>query len=108
MEYHLEEISKDVPENKHAVIVLDRAAWHTTEKLQLPSNISILPLPPTSPELNPMENVWQVLKQRYLSNRCFDDYTDIVETCCAVWNEWEQNIDEIKSLCSRKWADLKN
>jgi transposase len=108
MAYHLDEISKTVPENKHAVIVLDRAAWHTTKKLQIPDNIFILPLPPTSPELNPMENVWQVLKQRYLYNRCFDDYEHIVDACCETWNDWAKNLDEIKSLCSRTWINLKN
>ena len=108
MGYHLEEISKTIPEEKQAVIVLDRAAWHTSQKLQIPKNISLLPLPPTAPELNPMENVWQVLKQRYLSNRCFDNYDHIVEVCCEAWNEWTKNSDEIKSLCSRKWIDLNN
>jgi transposase len=58
----LEEISKEIEPGNHAVIVFDRAAWHTTKKLRLPNNISLLPLPAASPELNPTEQVWQVLR----------------------------------------------
>ena len=54
---HLEHISMNVPEGRHAVIVLDKAAWHTTKRLKRSSNISLLPLPSASPELNPTEQV---------------------------------------------------
>lgn len=54
---HLEHISMKILEGRHAVVVLDKAAWHTTKRLKRFSNISLLPLPPTSPELNPTEQV---------------------------------------------------
>ena len=60
MQKHLEEISKEVEPGNHAVIIFDRAVWHTTKKLRLPNNISLLPLSAASPELNPIEQVWQV------------------------------------------------
>lgn len=61
MQYHLEVISESVSPGKHAVLVVDKAAWHLTGKLEVPENISIVPLPPYSPELNPVEQVWQQL-----------------------------------------------
>ena len=70
MNLHLEEISSQVTQGSHAVLLLDRAGWHQTGgKLRLPRNISLLHLPPYSPELNPAENIWQFLRQNHLSNR---------------------------------------
>jgi transposase len=61
MQYHLEVISESVSPGKNAVLVVDKAAWHLTGKLEVPENISIVPPPPYSPELNPVEQVWQQL-----------------------------------------------
>ena len=74
---HLEHISMKIPAGRHAVIVLDKAAWHTTKRLKRFNNISLLPLPPASPELNPTEQVWQALRDEYLANRCYEDYDAI-------------------------------
>lgn len=106
MQHHLEVISDSVSADKHAVLVLDRAAWHLTGKLTIPKNISLLPLPPYSPELNPVEQVWQQLRQRYLSNRSFKDYEHIVKACCDAWNQFTECPNNIQSLCFRKWASL--
>lgn len=103
---HLEEISKSVSPGKQAVLIVDRAAWHTSSKLKIPVNITLLPLPPYSPELNPMEQVWLFLKQRFLANRVFDDYEDILEACCSAWNSFLEMPNKINQLCSRKWAQL--
>mgnify|MGYP003555888287 FL=1 len=104
MQYHLDEIAKHIEPGNHAVIVLDRAAWHTTKKLRLPKNLSLLPLPAASPELNPTEQVWQVLRDRYLANRCFESYDHIVESCCDAWNAFTSGEGAIRQLCSRDWA----
>lgn len=66
MQKHLEEISKEIEPGNRAFVVFDRAAWHTTKKLLLPKNISLLSMQVASPELNPTEQVWQVLRDRYL------------------------------------------
>ena len=63
-------ISQAVAPGAHAVVLLDQAGWHTSPKLTVPANISLLPLPPKSPELNPTENVWQYLRDNWLSNHC--------------------------------------
>jgi hypothetical protein len=60
MQLHLDEISCNVAEGAHAVLLLDRAGWHTTSKLDVPENITPIFLPSRAPELNPVENVWQV------------------------------------------------
>ncbi len=65
--------------------MLDQAGWHTSTKLAVPDNIT-LTLPPRSPELNPVKNVWQYLRDNWLSNRVFTSYDDIVGHCCDVWN----------------------
>ncbi len=54
-------------------------------KLAVPINITLLPLPPRSPELNPVENVWQFMRDNWLSNRVFKSYDDIVALCCDAW-----------------------
>ena len=101
LEKLLEEISKQV--EGHAVIVLDRAAWHTTKKLKCPRNISLLPLPKASPELNPQEQVWQVLRDKYLANKSFNSYEHIMDCCCEAWNNFINENGSISRLCMRDW-----
>lgn len=103
---HLEHISLEVPKQRHAVVVMDRAAWHTTKRLQKFSNITILPLPTASPELNPTEQVWQMLRDEALANRCFDGYEDIVNSCCNAWNWFVGKPNRVKNLCSRSWCNI--
>lgn len=107
MQKHLEEIAKQIEPGNHGVIVFDQAAWHMTKKLKLPKNISLLPLPAASPELNPTEQVWQVLRDRYLGNRCFNSYEHILESCCDAWNIFTSTPGAIQKLCSRTWATIK-
>ena len=104
MNRHLEEISREVADGAHAIILLDQAGWHTTGKLKTPANISFAPLPPASPELNAQENVWQYLRQTYLSNRVFDSYAAILEACQHAWRSLLAETGRIASLASRTWA----
>ena len=105
---HLDEISSQVDQNKHAVVIIDQARWHLAKALTIPANITLLPLPPYSPELNPMEQVWEFKKQRYLANRAFKDYEDILEACTKAWNSFLRIPGKIQSLCTRAWANLAN
>jgi len=106
MKYHLEEISIAVEQDCHGLIIVDGAAWHSTPKLLIPKNITLLVLPPYSPELNPVEQIWQQLRKSHFSNRCFKGYEEIMEVCCQAWNAFTENPEGIQSLCSRKWATL--
>ena len=105
MNLHLAEISSQVTPGAHAVLTLDGAGWHQTGgKLRVPDNISLLPLPPYSPELNPVENVWQFLRQNYLANRVHETYEAIVDACCDAWNALAAAPEQIRSIASREWA----
>lgn len=104
MQAHLAEISAMVAPDAHAVLLLDQAGWHLAGALVVPRNISLLPLPPRSPELNPVENVWQYLRDNFLSNRVFKGYDDIVAHCCAAWNDLIDQTWRIRSIGRRAWA----
>ena len=69
MQLHLDEIATKVTPGAHAIVLLDQAGWHGTKTLKIPSNISLMPLPPRAPELNGQENIWQFMRQNWLSNR---------------------------------------
>ena len=69
MQLHLDEIATKVTPGALAILILDQADWHGAKTLKVPRNISLLPLPPRSPELNPQENIWQYMCQNWLSNR---------------------------------------
>ena len=104
MQAHLDEISAMVARGAHAVLLLDQAGWHLAGALVVPENITLLSLPPRSPELNPVENVWQFLRDNCLSNRVFNGYDDIVAHCCAAWNELIDQPWRIRSIGQRSWA----
>ena len=101
---HLAEISKQVAPGAHAVLVLDGAGYHIAEDLAVPNNISLLTLPPYSPELNPIENVWQYLRQNKLAITVFDDYDHIVDACCQAWNFFANDKPVVASVTTRSWA----
>jgi hypothetical protein len=86
MNAHLAAIAAAVDPGAHAVLILDQAGWHMTANLRVPDNITILPLPPKAPELNPVENIWQFMRENWLSNRVFESYEQIVDLCCDAWN----------------------
>ena len=86
MSAHLAEVSRQVTPGAHALLVLDGAGWHNSRSLVVPDNITLMPLPPYSPELNPVENLWQYLRQNHLANRVFESYDAIVDAGCAAWN----------------------
>ena len=106
MQAHLDEISIHVARHAHAVVLMDRAGWHTTGKLELPANITIILLPPRSPELNPVENIWQYLRQNWLSNRVFPTYDAILDAGCEAWSRLIAQPETIKSIGTRKWAHI--
>lgn len=87
MAHHLEEIATTIAPGAHAVLLLDQAGWHTTRKLPVPDDITLLPLPARSPELNPVENLWQFLRDNWLGNRVFQSYDDIIDHCCDAWQK---------------------
>lgn len=104
MQKHLDEISRAVAPGAHALVILDQAGWHTTAKLKLPANLTLVPLPPACPELNAAENIWQYLRQTHLSNRIFPTYADILDACQDAWRKLLAETGRIESIATRKWA----
>jgi len=87
MELHLQEIGLDIQPEAHAVLFVDQDGWHITAKRNAPENMTLVPLPSRSPELNPVEIIWQQMRDNWLSNRIFDNYDDVVDHCCFSWNK---------------------
>jgi hypothetical protein len=106
MQMHVDEISRRVARGAHAVLLLDRAGWHTTDKLNIPKNLTMIFLPSRSPELNPVENVWQYLRANWISNRVFETYDDIIDAACDAWNKLTAAPDLITSIGMRQWAHI--
>jgi len=92
MNLHMAEIARPVAPGAHALLVLD--------------NITLPPLPPYAPELNPVENVWQFLRANKLAITVFDGYSEIVDKCCEAWNFFSVDSERITSITSRKWAKV--
>lgn len=106
MRTHLQQISEKTASERHAVIIMDGAGWHTEQIADEFENITIIKLPPYSPELNPIEQVWSWLRQHHLANRCFDGYNSIVDAIADAWNDFVSSSERLKSMCSRDWINL--
>ncbi|GBQ34239.1 transposase [Komagataeibacter saccharivorans NRIC 0614] len=105
MQLHIEEISRCVARGVHAVVLLDRAGWHITDRLKLPRNVSLIFLPSRAPELNPVENIWQFLRASWLSNIVFDGIEHIIDAAYCAWHNLAALPDTIRSIGFRKWAN---
>ena len=106
MRQHLSQIAQRTKAGRHAVVVMDGAGWHTPDIADEFTNLSIIKLPPYSPELNPIEQVWSWLRQHYLANRNFQCYEDIVNACSNAWNNFISDTKRVMSLCQRDWAKV--
>jgi hypothetical protein len=104
MQLHLDKIARTVAKGAHAVLLLDRAGWHTTPALAVPKNITMILLPSRAPELNPVENVWQSLRQTWLSPRVLDTCEDILDAACDAWRRFIAQPETITSIGSRECA----
>jgi transposase len=98
------EISAKVAPGKHAGLLMDQAGWNLSDKLRVLTNITVLPLPPKGPELNPAENVWEFMRDNWLSNWVFTCYDNIVDHCCDALNKLTDQPWRIMSLGLRDWA----
>ena len=107
MGLHLEEIAKAVVAGSHALLIVDGAGWHFAKALKVPKNITLLKLPPYSPELNPMENVWAYLRANKLAITVFDSFGDILDKCQDAWNFFANDPERISSITSRDWITVK-
>ena len=103
MQIFLDRFAETLAKDEHAVMVLDGAGWHTAKALRVPPNVTLAPLPPCSPQLNPMERVWLCLRERFLSLRLLEGHEAIADACCAAWNAIADDAERIQSLCLYPW-----
>lgn len=98
MSVFLRMVSQDLGAGDHAVLIMDQAGWHKARALVVPDNITILYLPPYSPELNPVENLWGYLRSHYLSNRVFDGYDHLLTAGAEAWQSLTP--ERLQSVCA--------
>jgi transposase len=84
-------------------MVLDRAGWHGANALKIPGCITLEPLPPRSPERNPVERLWLYLKERFLSHRLLNDHAAIEDAICTAWSRLEAETGRLTSLTAYPW-----
>ncbi len=84
-------------------MALDQAGWHDSKKLTVPNNVSLAPLLPCSPELNPADRIWLFLRERFLSFRVLDDQEAVIDACCDPWGALAAETGRCKSPCSYPW-----
>ena len=103
MNVYLKDLAKHLPKDGHALLVMDGAGWHNAKELEIPANISILLLPPYSPELNPAELIWRQLRQRKLSNRLYPTIDDLEAAVDQAWLWISDQHEELSYLCLFPW-----
>ena len=107
MSLHLAEIGKVVSPGAHALVICDGAGWHQLGgRLELPDNVSLLHLLGYAPQLNPIENVWEYLRNHHRSITVWDTYDQIVDACCRACNAFINDRDRVFSLNTRSWAQI--
>lgn len=95
----LNEMSKEIDEGVHVVMIWDGAGYHRSGDLKMPENMTAIKLPPYSPELNPIENLWHYLRSHHWSNRKYGDYDALREAGCNAWHATCLDAEKIKTVC---------
>lgn len=103
MNQFLKGLSKTLAQDEHAVVVLDNAGWHVAKALKVPQNLTLWPLPPYSPELNPTERLWAWLRSHQLSNRVYEDYNELLHETHRAWLTLDSAT--LKSVCACPWLE---
>jgi hypothetical protein len=98
MAVFLAHFAQELGPGVHAALILGRAGWHIARGLSVPDNITLVTLPPYSPELNPVERIWLYLRERFLSHRVLDGYTALLAAACRAWNALAAEPGRLTSL----------
>lgn len=100
MNIFLKRLSQQFPKDR-IILVGDQASWHRAKALEIPENIKLIFLPPATPELNPIEQIWKEIRKRGFRNQIFKTLEKVIdrlcETICSLTNV------DIKSITGRKW-----
>jgi hypothetical protein len=101
----LGELSRQLAPDVHAVLIWDRAGYHTSGSVEVPRNVSLIPLPPYSPELNPIENLWHYLRSHHGSNRVYEDWEALKTEAVVSMRAVGTDPDKIKSVCAAHYLN---
>ena len=108
MSIFLCQLSQQLPKHVHAVLLWDQAGFHKSKELGVPKNITVIELPAYSPELNPVENLWQYLRIHYWSNRSYANYDHLRLTACDAWQAACLDHELMRSICHCAYAERIN
>jgi transposase len=100
----LRELAQELAEDVHAVLLWDQAGFHTARDVCVPENITIIELPPYSPQLNPIEKLWQYFREHYWSNRVYPDYDALREAVIQAWHQVCLKPEKVKSICRAEYV----
>ncbi len=103
----LSQFAATLPADEHAVMVWDGAGFHRSGQLAVPQNITLIQLPPYSPELNPIENLWHYLKSHFWSNRSYEDYDALESAAIAAWRTAVLDTDLMKTVCAAPYTQTR-
>ena len=103
MQAYLDDLGRSLTPGVHALLVLDGAGWHQSTRLHVPDNLTLLPLPPYSPELNPAEMLWREMRQRYLSNRVYPSREELDSAVATTWLNLSDNAERIRRVTNFGW-----
>jgi transposase len=101
----LEQFSRDLPAGVHAVLIWDDAGFHTGKGLVVPGNVSLIRLPPYSPELNPVENLWHYLRSHHWSNREYEGYAGLQEEAIRSVRAVCHDVERLKTVCNADYVN---
>ena len=104
MNVFLDQFSKTLAPDVQAVLVWDNAGYHRAKSLICPANITLVKLPPYSPELNPVENLWHYLRSHYWSNREYSDVDELFDAAEVAWRAVCLNTETIKTVCRAPYS----
>ena len=97
-------LAKELDEGDHAIVVMDQAGWHVSRTLEVPACITILLLPPYSPELNPIERLFGYLRSHYLSNRAYENYRHLLDASTEAWRDLTPAL--LRSVCACNYLEV--
>lgn len=99
------QFEKEVSPHVHVFMIWDQAGFHTSQKVKVPDNVTIIPLPPYSPQLNPIEKLWQYLRQHHWSNRIYEGYDHLRQAANDAWHDVCLKPEKIKTICRANYVE---
>jgi transposase len=80
------------------VMQVDQAGWHRAKELHIPENIRLIFQPAYSPEVNPVEHLWEEVREKYLHNRIFPSLEDLIDVLCQALSELTEDTERLRSM----------